>query len=237
MYFLEEYAEPRGVKRSNKEQVKKKRWEPQECNDLMRDDANDMKSPSVSAYIQENAKVMRVERETKPALPSVREKSDYTRKRRRLHQNSDRIRGDSGSELEQIDRTVFDDFGKNTSEASNSAESDDGYQPLHLSRSLTFEKKRRRYVGGYWHHGEDADSTFIQPEDSAMDLPDDVRKQTHFKLAESIDGLKHQLAVESENFEMALCQFYSVKRSISFDTSSALDHNELNDLYDKVGCM
>lgn len=53
------------------------------------------------------------------------------------------------------------------------------------------------FVGGY----DDADSNFIQPEDDAMDLPDDVAQETGFVSASTIKGLLVQLKEQQDKFD------------------------------------
>ncbi|EQC36379.1 hypothetical protein, variant [Saprolegnia diclina VS20] len=84
--------------------------------------------------------------------------------------------------------------------------------------------KKRRYVGGYL---EEADN-FIQPEDNAMELPDDVRKDTGFRLGKTSKDLLHQYAVHTEQFQLVLAEFGRAKESLVASTLPPLA------LYDKV---
>ncbi|KDO20601.1 hypothetical protein SPRG_12957 [Saprolegnia parasitica CBS 223.65] len=84
--------------------------------------------------------------------------------------------------------------------------------------------KKRRYVGGYL---EEADN-FIQPEDNAMELPDDVRKDTGFRLGKTSKDLLHQYAVHTEQFQLVLAEFGRAKESLVGSSLAPLA------LYDKV---
>ena len=63
---------------------------------------------------------------------------------------------------------------------------------------------KNRFVGGYLHRGDDPDANFIQPEDDAMDLPDDVAKETGFVPASTISGLTEQLRSQQAKFDAQL---------------------------------
>ncbi|CAK4082996.1 unnamed protein product [Aphanomyces euteiches] len=63
-------------------------------------------------------------------------------------------------------------------------------------------KKRKRFVGGY-----DGDNNFIQPEDNAIDLPEDVQIDTGFKLGKTSKDLLKQYREHSARFEEALQTF------------------------------
>ncbi|RHY58066.1 hypothetical protein DYB38_001627 [Aphanomyces astaci] len=76
------------------------------------------------------------------------------------------------------------------------------------------KRKRRHFVGGY-----DGDNNFIQPEDNAMDLPDDVQQDTGFALAKTTKELKLQYQQHATAFELALQTFESM-RSGQIDASS-----------------
>ncbi|KAF0750120.1 hypothetical protein AaE_006820, partial [Aphanomyces astaci] len=78
------------------------------------------------------------------------------------------------------------------------------------------KRKRRHFVGGY-----DGDNNFIQPEDNAMDLPDDVQQDTGFALAKTTKELKLQYQQHATAFELALQTFESM-RSGQIDASSNL---------------
>ncbi|RHY30760.1 hypothetical protein DYB32_004055 [Aphanomyces invadans] len=67
-------------------------------------------------------------------------------------------------------------------------------------------KKRRRFVGGY-----DGDNDFIQPEDNAMDLPEDVQHDTGFTLARTTKLLWRQYQTHSMAFVSALQTFQSLR--------------------------
>ncbi|OQR87874.1 hypothetical protein ACHHYP_07914 [Achlya hypogyna] len=86
------------------------------------------------------------------------------------------------------------------------------------------QRKKRRYVGGYL---EEADN-FIQPEDNAMDLPDDVRKDTGFRLGKTSKDLLHQYALHAEQFQLVLADFEKTKSAFNASSLEPLA------LYDKV---
>ncbi|KAF0697819.1 Aste57867_11534 [Aphanomyces stellatus] len=86
-------------------------------------------------------------------------------------------------------------------------------------------RKRKRFIGGY-----DAESNFIQPEDNAMDLPEDVQQDTGFKLAKTSKALLQQYKLHAEQFESALREFQSLRDhfnasqvSRGFDDGAGID--------------
>lgn len=97
-------------------------------------------------------------------------------------------------------------------------------------------KKRRRYVGGYLHSGDDVDATFIQPEDNANALPDDVARAIGFKLGKSKGELKAQLATSASSLTENLRAFNDQKDLIDLKIkrASALTTEELRDFHRQV---
>lgn len=96
--------------------------------------------------------------------------------------------------------------------------------------------KKRRYVGGYFHSGDDADATFIQPEDDANALPDDVARDIGLRLGKSKAELKAQLATVAGTLTANLRAFEDEKDLITQKSkrASSLPVNELQDFYRQV---
>lgn len=103
-------------------------------------------------------------------------------------------------------------------------------------RTRVRSMKKRRYVGGYFHSGDDVDATFIQPEDNANALPDDVARGIGFKLGKSKAELKAQLATIAGQLTTNLREFKDQKDLISQRNKrvSAMPADELEDFYRQV---
>jgi hypothetical protein len=71
----------------------------------------------------------------------------------------------------------------------------------------SMSSRKRRYVGGYLHGGDDPDATFIQPEDNPTALPDDVARETQFVLADTREGLRRQVDERLQLFNQNLASF------------------------------
>ncbi|KAF1335548.1 hypothetical protein FI667_g1309, partial [Globisporangium splendens] len=106
-------------------------------------------------------------------------------------------------------------------------------------RTRVRARKRRRYVGGYLHGGDDADSAFIQPEDNPNALPDDVVREIGFKLGKSKAELKAQLATIASLLKENLHEFKDQKELIDqkIKRASALSLEELTKFYRQTSDM
>jgi hypothetical protein len=62
-------------------------------------------------------------------------------------------------------------------------------------RKRKHKKRRRIYVGGYDHDGDNRDAVFIQPEGNPEELPEDVVREVGVRLATT----KHALLVQLED--------------------------------------
>ncbi|DBA03321.1 TPA: hypothetical protein N0F65_011680 [Lagenidium giganteum] len=97
--------------------------------------------------------------------------------------------------------------------------------------------KRATYVGGYDHGGDGEDGNFIQPEDNAASLPEDVQEKINFKLGKTKVELKQQFVERSEMFAANLALFE--KRKLDMDSRltnvAALNQEELDRLYSEPG--
>lgn len=80
----------------------------------------------------------------------------------------------------------------------------------------TTTSRKRRYVGGYLHGGDDPDATFIQPEDNPAALPDDVARETQFVLADTKEGLRRQFNERLQIFTDNLAAF--ARERVKLDT-------------------
>lgn len=97
-------------------------------------------------------------------------------------------------------------------------------------------KRKRRYVGGYHHGGDDPDATFIQPEDNPTALPDDVARETQFVLADTKEGLRKQVKERFKLFNENLATFAQEKASVEsrMRNLSGASADEVRALYRKV---
>lgn len=91
----------------------------------------------------------------------------------------------------------------------------------HKPARVRSSKKRRRYVGGYLHSGDDVDATFIQPEDNANALPDDVARELAFKLGKTKAELRSQLATIAQTLTTNLRAFDAERASVKQLTKRA----------------
>ncbi|OQS06431.1 hypothetical protein THRCLA_01517, partial [Thraustotheca clavata] len=89
------------------------------------------------------------------------------------------------------------------------------------------KRKKPRYVGGYLISEED---NFIQPEDNAMDLPDDVQNDTGFRLGKSAKDLLHQYKVHTEQFKLVLARFASEKNTLNMAMAPLELYNKIIEL-------
>ncbi|TYZ69178.1 hypothetical protein PybrP1_012175 [[Pythium] brassicae (nom. inval.)] len=103
----------------------------------------------------------------------------------------------------------------------------------HTERARVRPSKKRRYVGGYFHSGDDADATFIQPEDNANALPDDVARGIGFRLGKSKAELKAQLAAIADALTAHLRTFRDEKDLVTQKSkrASSLPVDELLAFY------
>lgn len=98
-------------------------------------------------------------------------------------------------------------------------------------------RTKNHYVGGYEHDGDDPDANFIQPEDNANSLPDDVAREVRFnikgKTAKELLALLHQYL---SHFKQNLATFESeqsqMKRKLKKLTG--LNDTEMHEVYEEV---
>lgn len=100
-------------------------------------------------------------------------------------------------------------------------------------RSTSRSQKRRRFVGGYEHDGDDPDATFIQPEDNPAALPDDVARITKFKPAKTKRGLRDQFEERFMAFKEHLKSFADERATVEsrLGEISSASADQLRDLY------
>lgn len=102
------------------------------------------------------------------------------------------------------------------------------------------KKKNAEYVGGYVHAGEDPDAMFIQPEDDAMDLPQDVANETGFVPASSVSGLTAQLKDQQEkfdtNYEKISARFNEFEAKYNSDQNRYMKKDIGRDEYKTILC-
>lgn len=113
---------------------------------------------------------------------------------------------------------------------SSSGESDVAPQPS------VKPKRKRKYVGGYRHDGDDEDANFIQPEHGEQSLPDDVADGVGFKLGATKNDLEKQRRQTYRLLKSSIRRGEERKQLLdqTYRKFHSLEPSELHELYDKV---
>lgn len=98
-------------------------------------------------------------------------------------------------------------------------------------------RNKKHYVGGYEHDGDDPDANFIQPEDNANSLPDDVAREVRFnikgKTANELLALLHDnLSLFKQNIAMFESEKAQMKRKLK--KLVGLNDTEMREVYEEV---
>lgn len=138
-----------------------------------------------------------------------------------------------GDEIRLSDRVRADDLANESYSKADRSLADSSNSQKKSRRP----RKKQHYVGGYAHDGDDADANFIQPEDNANSLPDDVAREIRLnikgKSVTELLALMHQnLALFKQNIAIFESEKSQMKRKLR--NLNGLNDTDMREVYEEV---